>query len=127
MWRQRERGVAWFPDAEAVCVDNLRGQVDREIGVRDVPEFGRGVHRGEDRGVGSGLDLGPGPVEKPEGWIGQWDTANGAVALGILLEFGSPCQCLLGRSDGAKNDTPGRACFGCDVGGDGVACLMVSI
>lgn len=88
---QRERGVAWFADAEAVCVGNLRAQVDWEIRVGNVPELGRSVHGGEDRGVGSGLDLRPGPVEKPEGWVGQWDTANGAVALGILLEFGFPC------------------------------------
>jgi len=48
-----------------------------------------------------------GPVEKLEGWVGQWDTANGAVVLGILLQFGLSCQCLFGRSGGAKNDTPG--------------------
>jgi len=36
--RQRERGVTWFPDAEAVCAHNLPGQVDRETGVGDMPE-----------------------------------------------------------------------------------------
>jgi hypothetical protein len=102
--RQRERGVSG-------CGSGLRRQ---PAGLSRQGDWGRrrarverSVHRGENRGVGSGLDLGPGPVEKLEGWVGQWDTANGTVALGILLQFGPSCQCLFGRSGGAKNDTPG--------------------
>ena len=96
--------VAGLSDAEAVCVDDLGSQVYWETGIGHVPQLRGCVHCGEDRRVGASLDLWAGPVQEPEYRVRMGHAADCAVALGVLLELGFPCQCLLRGHDISEDD-----------------------